>query len=192
MSLHAAHASKFPAAKRRAIWPWVLIVMVLVAVPSWVAYDFWASNDWSTESDASAIEVTIDKSLSAVGAFPLGSHVDSSLSYDFKVEVNTKLLSDDRLYLNMSEWREDGYVVELWVTFVPTGITTTRALVHWQEDSGTTRGFVQNLHGTVRLTQNTPPPASAPEDSDSPFIVEYELTGDQRGKPVTVHRKLIL
>ena len=192
MSSQAAHATTLLAAKRRATWLWVLIVMVLAAVPSWLAYCFWASTDWSTDADASAVEVTIDKSPSAVGAFLLGSQVDSSLSYDYQVEVSTKLLSDDRLYVNTREWRADGYVVELWVTFAPRGITTARALVHWQEDSGTTRGFVQNLHGTVRLTQNTPPPASGSGESDPPFIVEYELTGDQRGRPVTVRRKLIL
>ena len=192
MSPEAAHASTIPVAKRRAMWPWVSIVLALAAVPSWFAYDFWSRNDWSTDADASAVEVMIDKSPSAVGALLIDSHVDSSFSYDYQVEVSTKLLSDDQLYVNTSEWREDGYVVELWISFAPSGMTTARALVHWQEDSGSTSGFVQNLHGTLRLTQNTPPPASGSAGSDPPFIVEYELTGDQRGRPVTIRRKVIL
>ena len=186
------HASTASAAKRRAIWPYALAVLVLGATAAWIATRFWNTEDGSTEADATAIEVAIDKSPSAVGAILLGSHVDSSSSQDDPVEVSSRILPDERLYARTKEWREDGYAVELWITFVPGGTSTARALVHWEEDSGRTRGFVRNLHGVVRLTQDTPPPASSLGASDPPFVLEYELSGDQRGRPVTVRRKLTL
>jgi len=166
--------------------------MVLAAFPLWIIYNSVSTTDWSTEADAKSIHVAIDESLAVPGGFPLGRHVDSTESHDYKVEVSAQLLADGRLHSQARESRDDGYTVELWITFVPNEVPSVRGLVHWWDQSGSRRGFVQDLTGTIRVNRVTRPITSSSDDPDLPFILEYELAGEQRGRPVAVHRKLVL
>lgn len=90
------------------------------------------------------------------------------------------------------EWCEDWHEVELWVTFLADANPKGRCLVHWAEDSGGTTGWLRELAGTIRTNARSAAQTSGSDGVVHPFVIEYDLSGRQRGHPVTIRRKLVL
>lgn len=146
---------------------------------------FVTSSDWSTKGDARELTVELNPNLQASDAFPVGVSRSGELSFVYNVEVTKELLADGELYVRVKEYRGESHEVELWIQFADPSPPRVRCLVHWDEDSGGTRGFVRDLRGTVQVRR-------VPSDAGAPMILRYELSGRQRGKPTQLRRTLAI
>jgi hypothetical protein len=142
---------------------------------------------------ARPLQLVVDDSMTDLGSYGLGRHRDSSGSFDFDVEVTAEWrLPDRRLHVVAREWREDGYEVELWVATTPEGTSRAAAFVRWSEQSGSERGLLDDLGGSIRMSRELDFPSAGADAGSSPLLLEYELHGTQRNRFVHVRRKLAL